>query len=132
MAVLILLAITVLILFIIFVVKQRRIKKRLHETRIVQLKNGKYVVYQFMQYVYCVDSEFGDTLYKYDWKPYGYKDMAEKDPITHKEVCYFSNMADAIDLKLKIDNYYKKKKAEAEQAKKIEAGFEIADPSVLK
>lgn len=132
MVVFILLVVTFLILVTIYIIKQKRIKKLLHETRIVQLKNGKYVVYQFMQYVYSVDPEFGDAFYKYDWKPYGHKDMAEKDPITRKEICYFSNMADAIDLKMKIDNYYKKKKAEEEEFKKTEEGFEIADPRVLK
>ena len=85
-----------------------------------------------MKYITAVDTEFNDVAYKYGWKPYGNKDMAEKDPITHKEICYFLNMADAVDLKIRIDNYYKKKLQDEENKRKEKEGYEIADPKVLK
>lgn len=130
--IILIIAITVLIYIIACIAEQIKIKKHLYETRIVQLKNGNYVVYQFMKYITGVDTEFNDVSYNHGWKPYGNKDMAEKDPITHKEICYFRNMADAVDLKIRIDNYYKKKLQDEENKRKEKEGYEIANPKVLK
>ena len=50
-----------------------------NKTKIVQLKNGKFMVYQYMRYRTGCDWEFGDVFCDWGWQPYGCSDMVEED-----------------------------------------------------
>lgn len=42
-----------------------------NKTKIIQLKNGKFMVYQYMRYRTGCDLEFGDVFCDWGWQPYG-------------------------------------------------------------
>ena len=50
-----------------------------NNTKIVKLKNGKFMVYQYMRYRTGYDWEFDEGFCDWGWQPYGSPDMVEED-----------------------------------------------------
>lgn len=95
-----------------------------NKTKIVQLRNGKFVVYQYMRYCYGVDCEFGDAFCRWGWQPYGCKEMVEED----EEIGLkgnppsFYNIHEPRLLQRKIDELYAKRELEIMLQKMEEDG----------
>lgn len=94
-----------------------------NKTKIIQLTNGKYVVYQYMRYRTGCDWEFGDVFCDWGWMPYGCSEMIEEDAeIGLKRSLHFSDLDEARELKKKIDDLYRKREEEIMERKMEEDG----------
>jgi len=95
-----------------------------NKTKIVQLKNGKFMVYQYMRYRTGCDWEFGDVFCDWGWMPYGCKDMVEEDEeigLNGNPPSFF-NVHEARLLEKKIAELYKRREQEIIEKKMEEDG----------
>lgn len=94
-----------------------------NKTKIIQLKNGKFVVYQYMRYRTGCDCEFGDVFCDWGWMPYGCSEMIEEDEeIRLKRGLHFYTIDEARELKKKIDELYNRREVEIIEKKMEEDG----------
>lgn len=94
-----------------------------NKTKIIQLKNGKFVVYQYMRYRTGCDWEFGDVFCDWGWMPYGCSEMIEEDEeIGLKRGLHFSTIDEARELQKKIDELYNRREMEIIEKKMEEDG----------
>lgn len=95
-----------------------------NKTKIIQLKNGKFVVYQYMRYRTGCDWEFGEVFCDWGWQPYGCSEMIEEDAdlVLKKGLHFFSTIDEARELQKKIDELYAKREREIIEKKMEEDG----------
>lgn len=95
-----------------------------NKTKIIQLKNGKFMVYQYMRYRTSCDMEFGDVFCDWGWQPYGCSDMVEED----EEIGLkghppsFFNIEEPRRLQKKIEELYNRREVEIIEKKMEEDG----------
>lgn len=95
-----------------------------NKTKIIQLKNGKFMVYQYMRYRTGCDWEFGDVFCDWGWQPYGCSEMVEEDEEIglKKGLHFFSTIDEARELKKRIDELYNRREVEIIEKKMEEDG----------
>lgn len=95
-----------------------------NKTKIIQLKNGKFMVYQYMRYRTGCDMEFGDVFCDWGWQPYGSPDMVEEDEeigLKGNPPSFF-NIEEPRRLQKKIEELYNRREAEIIEKKMEEDG----------